>query len=518
MAKIAGKFSLKSILEEEDKKVDEVDDEKVDESDDEDQVDENDAWADKVNGERTSASRAGDKVYKEAKRGKKESDEEEVDEDDDEVTESDEEEVDEDDDEEVTESDEVDEDEDEVMESKKRRKKESFSATLPKPGALRKEAEGEPKEANSKLDGEGKPGETKAAPKLDGEGKPGQTNQAGVTESDEEEQKDEDEKEKIEEEDDEDLLLIEDEEDTKTESKKRRSKKESEEEPKTESKKRRKKESEEEVDEDDDEVTESDDEEVTEEDEVKVDEAVLDRMLKALKVEAADLATFKDILRGAMVESVRGTATKAVKRAKKAIYAEANSKIRESISRKKIAIKKLNAIQERAYVRFEESHKKELRKLAQYDEMVSLFKSMTGVMESYGLSIAPANKKLKIQLEQARVSHAKEAAALRKENAQLKTEAERAKIRTSVERMTKTMTESEKAEFMSIVAEMKVEDNADFIRRATKVKDRLYKEDTSYDQFVERFTESAVIENRRVVEDKTPRNVMEASLEVLRTR
>uniref|UniRef100_A0AAU8HY60 Uncharacterized protein n=1 Tax=Rhizobium phage LG08 TaxID=3129229 RepID=A0AAU8HY60_9CAUD len=493
------KISLKSILEAEEKedKVDENDTDQVDENDEkidenDDQVDENDAWASKVNGERTSASRAGDKVYKEK--------EDQVDENDEKVDEND--------------------DEDKLDEA--------FNQVLPKPGALRKESESEPNDAAKKLDGEGKPGETDVInDRLEKESKPGETKQAtggttgdtkdrpNVTESDEE-KVDEDEKEKIEEEDDEDLLLIEDEDKVDEAKGKKRSKKESADEKTDES-------DDEKVDESDDEKKdESDDEKVDEEDciDVKVDEAVLDRMLKVLKVDESELATFKDVLRGAIVESVRVTSAKAVKRARKQIVSEANTRIRLATARKKESIKKLNAISERAFARFEEAHKTELKKLGQYDEMVKLFKSMNGVMEAFGLSTNPTNKRLAVQLEAARKAHAVDVAELKKENAELKVEAERAKIRSAVDRMTKTMTESERSEFLTIVAEMKVVDSNDFLRRATKIKDRLYKEDeSSYTNFVERFTESAdlVRKPKQVNEDKSaPKNIMEAVSEVLR--
>nr|CAI3971303.1 head scaffolding protein [Ochrobactrum phage ORM_20] len=244
-------------------------------------------------------------------------------------------------------------------------------------------------------------------------------------------------------------------------------------------------------------------------------------MLKALKVDESELATFKDILRGAINESVNRTTRKAVKKARSIIVKEANERIREATARKKAAIKQVNEISARAYKRFEESHAEELKKLAQFDEMVSLLKGVHGVMESFGLALAPANKKLKLQLENARKAHAREVASLNKENARLATEAERLKIRTSLEKLAKPMTESERSEFIAIIGEMKVESHADFIARATKVRDRLYKEGKSeYNSFVEQFAESQTVidpakKPKPVTESRKPRNIMEASMEVL---
>lgn len=448
------KFSLKSILEEEDKKLDEASDEKeLDNKDDNDEDLEREAGADKK-----------DKKV-------------------DESEDDDKEKVDESDDEEKTDED--------------------FKAVLPKPGKLRTEAKlGEPKDADSKIDTEGKPGETRQAEKgIEKEKKPGETKQASVSESEE----DEDEVKKIEEEDDEDLLLVEEEDKDKVD--------ESGDEIEVKDKVKVK-EAEDEI-EVKDKVEESDDEDEVE---VKVDEAVVERMLKALNVTEAEMATFKDILRGAIVESVRHTTKKAVKKARKHIVSEANTRIREGIKRKKESIRKLNEISARSYERFEEAHKEELKKLDQYDEMVNLFKSMNGVMESFGIAQAPANKRLQKELEASRKAHAKEVASLKLENAELKTEGERAKIRSSLDKMTKTMTESEKAEFISIVSEMKVEGHSDFVKRATKVRDRLYKEDKSgYENFVEKFTESVDIVRKptQVTEGKEPRNIMEAVTDTL---
>ena len=504
-------ISLKTLLEEEDikSKVDENDDEKVDEID---------------------GGTGSDKDRPNVR----ESDDEKVDE-------SDDEEKNESDDEKVDENDEqVDEDDVNSW----------LNFNSKKPGPVRTESGlGEPDEVKSKLDGEGKPGETVQTPdKLDNEGKPGETKQAagGTTgdnkdrpnvresedpekkdESDDEEKnesedlekKDEDEKEKLESEDDEDLLLLDESEDLEKKDeidggtgsdKDRPNVRESDDpEKKDES--------------DDEEKNESDDDKRLDDDEKKVDEAVLERMLKALKVDEADVSTFKDILRSAINESVNRTTRKAVKKARSIIVKEANARILEASARKRKAIKQVNEISARAYARFEKAHEAELKKLSQFDEMVQLLKGVNSVMESFGLAMAPANKKLKIQLENARKAHARDVAALKTTNEKLVAEAERQKIRTSLERLAKTLTESERGEFIAIIGEMKVENHADFVKRATKVRDRLYKEGNSeYNNFVENFTESQELVNtskakpKVVTEERKPRNVMEATMEVLR--
>ena len=496
-------ISLKTLLEEEDVK------DKVDETEDKDKVDEIDGG--------TGSDKDRPNVRESEDEKKDESEDEKKDESEDERKDESE--------------DEEQKDEDDSVNS-------WLNFGSKKPGPIRTESGlGEPDEVKSKLDGEGKPGETKQTPdKLDNEGKPGETKQAtgGTTgdnkdrpnvkesederkdESDDEERKDEEAKEKLESEDDEDLLLLDESEDER--------KDESEDEDKvdeidggTGSDKDRPNVRESE----DEKKDESDDDKRLDDDEKKVEEAVLDRMLKALKVDESELATFKDILRGAINESVNRTTRKAVKKARSIIVKEANERIRLAGARKKAAIKKVNEISARAYARFEENHAQEIKKLAQFDEMVNLLKGVNHVMESFGLAMAPTNKKLQIQLENARKSHAREVASLKAANEKLVTEAERLKIRTSLERLSKTMTESERGEFISIVSEMKVESHADFIKRATKVRDRLYKEGNSeYNQFVERFTESQTLVNKQpakvVVEEKAPRNVMEASMDVLR--
>ena len=503
-------ISLKTLLEEEDIKA------KVDENDD-DKVDEIDGG--------TGSDKDRPNVRESDDERKDESDDERKDESDDErKDESDDEKVDESEDDEKVDEDDVNS---------------WLNFGSKKPGPLRTESGlGEPDEVKSKLDGEGKPGETKQTPdKLDNEGKPGETKQAtggttgdkkdrpNVSESDderkdeseeEEERKDEEAKEKLESEDDEDLLLLD----------------ESEDERKDES-------DDEKVDEidggtgsdkdrpnvresDDDKRLDDDEKEKKEEaEDEKVEEAVLDRMLKALKVNESELSTFKDILRSAINESVNRTTRKAVKRARSIIVKEANDRIRLASVRKKEAIKKVNEISARAYARFEENHKQELKKLSQFDEMVQLLKGVNHVMESFGLAMAPANKKLKVQLENARKAHARDVATLKAANEKLVVEAERQKIRTSLERLTKTLTESERGEFISIVGEMKVESHADFVKRATKVRDRLYKEGNSeYNTFVERFTESQSLVEKKpakiITEEKKPRNVMESVMDVLK--
>jgi hypothetical protein len=260
--------------------------------------------------------------------------------------------------------------------------------------------------------------------------------------------------------------------------------------------------------EDEEKVEESDEEEKVEESDEE--EEKLESLLKKFDIKASEFVECKAILHQLVTEKAERLTKKAEAKIQKS-YAESNTrrlkKLQESVK----------TYARRAAAKFVEAEKAKFVERATFEAHSAFVDKISTLFGEFGIQVDPKIKTKFEGLKNEIKTRNLEIDRLNSKNEHLALKIEAHKIAGAIKTLTEGLTQTDSERFVRIVEGLEIKDYADFIKRATSVKEKVFSENSQdYNTFVESLDQSKEKQNLGIrTENSKPESLVNAAASIL---